>query len=507
MNDVPRYSSLRDYLRVLREQRLLILAAIVLVAGAAVAYALQQDKSYRAEATLEVRDELADFELLGTPAQRRDTPQVEAAVMARGVSQAAVVHDAQQRLKSGAHVTSGSVSASVEASSSLVVIQATAHHALDAAEIANAFAEAATHKETVDLRSRYARAARDAQKLLASMPKKTDQDKGARAIQGQVITRLRQLAGLARPVEIVTRAAVPHKAYSPRPVLSGVVGGLLGLVLGLLLAFGRDSLDRRFRSSSELRDELDLPLLGWIGDDLMGRTIVGRGRTKALSGDDLETFRILRTNLDFLDVDAEIRAIAVTSAVAEEGKSTAAAALAAVYARAGQSVLLVECDLRRPVVAERLGLRAGPGLSEYLAGHASPEEILQAVALPEDADGEAAQLLVITAGRQTPRPAELLGSQRFGAFVAEVREAYEVVILDCPPVLSVADALEVVPHSDAVLLCVRTTSTTRDQARAARSAMGRLPARPSGLVVTGVSESEGLRYGYYSYASTYGAKT
>jgi capsular exopolysaccharide synthesis family protein len=210
----------------------------------------------------------------------------------------------------------------------------------------------------------------------------------------------------------------------------------------------------------------------------------------------------MRTNVDFLDVDSRLTTLAVTSALPEEGKSTVACSLACAYALAGKRTLIVECDLRRPTLAHKLGLGNGPGLSDYLAGEAEPQAVVQPVALP----GAQAPLVAIVAGTPSPRPAELLGSQRFGAFLDEVARAYDVVLLDTSPLLSVVDTLELVPRVDGVVVCVRAQQTTRDQAQAAKAALEHFPARPTGVVVTGVRAGDELDYGYYSYAYAYGAK-
>jgi receptor protein-tyrosine kinase len=223
---------------------------------------------------------------------------------------------------------------------------------------------------------------------------------------------------------------------------------------------------------------------------------------------DLEAFRIVRTNLDYLDVDQRVKVVAVTSAMPEEGKSTVAASLAFASAAAGRKTLLVECDLRRPSLAGRLAIGEGPGLSEYLAGRAGPEDVLHTIHLSGEADveGEGPQklgesLVCIVAGEPPLRPAELMASRKFADFLTQVSEAYDLVVLDSAPLLAVVDTLEILPKVDGVLLCVRAGRATREQARAVKSAVSHLPDRPMGLVITGIRHGDEASYGYY-YAST-----
>jgi len=315
-------------------------------------------------------------------------------------------------------------------------------------------------------------------------------------------------------VDIAKSALAPSSPDSPKPARNTVLAALLGFVLGLFAAFVRDSLDRRLHSTAEITEHLRLPLLGYVRDGAMGHAgplTNGRGR---LEDADLEAFRILRTNLEFLDSERTLRSVIVTSALPEEGKSTVAASLAYASVAAGKSTLLVECDLRRPALAERLGVSGRPGLADYLLGAAEPQEVLQTVPIldngrsPGNGSGASkergvAKLACITAGGPAANPAELLGSERFSKFLSEVTSAYELVVLDTSPLLSVVDTLELVPVVDGVLICVRVSRTTRDQVIAAKTALNRFPPHPAGLVVTGIKSGDEGDYGYYSYSYAY----
>jgi capsular exopolysaccharide synthesis family protein len=252
-------------------------------------------------------------------------------------------------------------------------------------------------------------------------------------------------------------------------------------------------------------------MLSVVVDDAMGGVPVsgsgGDGQIAAMN-----SFRMLRTNLNFLDVDDPPKTVLVTSALAEEGKTTVSIGLALAAAAGGRRVLLVEADLHRPVHAERLGIRTQPGIADYLGGEASPTDVLQTFEFVDPAasnikgDGDGPQkssLISITAGSRTPWPAELLGSERFADFLQKVRKAYDLVVIDSGPILGVPETSELIPQADSVIFCVRLGRTTTEQAEAGRDALARLPKRPSGLVVTDVS---GRDRGYYAYAYSYGAE-
>jgi Mrp family chromosome partitioning ATPase len=250
----------------------------------------------------------------------------------------------------------------------------------------------------------------------------------------------------------------------------------------------------------------------------MGRVAGVANGSRAKHEADIEQFRILRRNLELLDHHKPPRSILVTSTVAGEGKTTVASSLAFAMAASGKRTLLVDCDLRRPTLAARLGIENTPGISEYLVGTASPEQILRSISLPdsltlagaddhEPRNGSGSvwapeKLVCIPSGAVTSRAAELLGSQRFSEFIAQVSQVYDAVVLDSSPLLPVADTLEVLPHIDAVVICARESHTTRGQAQAARATLDRFPARPAGVVITdarpGSAREERYAYAYGS---------
>jgi capsular exopolysaccharide synthesis family protein len=315
---------------------------------------------------------------------------------------------------------------------------------------------------------------------------------------------------VANPLNVSTTATVPGSPSSPKTARNIIAALIFGLLLGIALATGRDALDRRLRHSRDVTQVLDHPVVGHIRSEALGHAgraaEAGGNGLGPLADPDEESFRILRQNVRYLAAASDTSTLLVTSAMAEEGKSTVAACLAVATAEAGKRTLLVECDLRRPVLATRFGIAEAPGMTDYLTGNAEPHEILQVVpGLIDRSNGNGSvaspaqsNLLCITSGATVPKPAELLASDRFRTFLAEVSQVYDSVILDTAPLLPVADTLSIIPDVATVLVCVRLERTTRDQARAAQSALDRLPDRPVGLVLTDVRDNEdGYYYGYY----------
>ena len=514
MSETPRYATLRDYLRVVKTQRRLILAITAVFALAGLAVSLLQTPTYTAGTSLTFRDIGQDLSLLGDQALPELAPAERAAIKAEVINRPGVAERVKEDLETDLTVEDlrSSVSTQVGVRTNFVIINAESGDAEFAAELANAYGSEVKALDEEEVRRRLDSAIKN---LQAGSP-------GPNTVEGQItqqrISQLQTARALARPVEISRPAEVPGSPSSPRPRRNTFLGAVVGLAIGLLTAFLRDSLDRRLRVSDDVQDELQLPVIGRVPDGALGEIgFVANGPVAPEVEAYLEAFRVLRTNLEFLQVGNPMRSVMVTSGLPEEGKSTVAIALAGANAVAGKRTLLVECDLRRPCMADRLGLDREPGLSDYLVGHADPKDVLQTVELtaPISPNGDkdeaekasqgpkrkstvegGAIMACITAGSSVPLPAELLGSERFTDFLTKVSKAYDLVVLDTSPILAVVDALELVPHVDGMVVCVRLSQTTREEARAAREALAHLPERPTGVVVTGVRPGEDS-YGYY----------
>jgi capsular exopolysaccharide synthesis family protein len=501
----PAYATLQDYLRLLRRQRWLIIAVSLIFAAAALALSVSRESTYTAEASLAFRDVNQDLPLFGdSGGVPEQAPGERAAVNSEVVTRPEVARTVKRRL--GTDVSEGSlqgaISTRVDTLTNLVLVQARWGSAEFAARLANAFAQEAVRVSTREQR----RVVDDAIQVLERRLEKNQGDPNVASVTRQQLIKLEAIRAITRPARIVRRAEVPATPSGPNTVRNTGLGLIVGIAVGLLIAFLRDSLDRRLRGSRDVREELDLPVLGRVAEDVLGHPGLAENGRGEISEADFEAFRVLRTNLQFLHPGGDLRSILITSGMPEEGKSTTAVSLASAAAIAGRRTLLVECDLRRPSLAERIGINEKPGLHQYLTGEASPQEVLQVVPLaPPGANGgsppagDRPKLVCIAAGGSSPDSAELLGSERFRSFLSSVTDAYELVVIDCSPLLSVVDPLELIPQVDGVIVCVRLAQTTRDEARATKAALGHLPERPTGVVVTGARAGDADSYSYYGY--------
>jgi non-specific protein-tyrosine kinase len=506
----PRYATLQDYLRVVRRNWKIVALFTVALTGLGLGISLAQSPTYEATASVgytEVQLQLGP--LSGGQSSLTVAPQIRSAQIAQEVTSPQITRRAKRSLKTklSAKELQDSVSAAVSLTTNLVEITAKASTAKLAVRIADAYAEQTAKQLNHDYAAQLKGIAAELEKQIKAAPKSPSPAFPGALISGlkAQLSRIRVAQTAPDPARVAEKATPPPTASSPATTRNTIIGAVLGLVFGLLAAFARDSLDRRLHSAHEIHTETGMPILGRVSQSVLGSPGLARNGGPPMLDTDFESFRTLRANLGVLGVDPAVRLLLVTSGLPEEGKTTVSISLASAAALTGQRVLLVECDLRRPTFAKRMGISRGPGMTEYLMGTADPQEILQTVSLvtpasPTVAPGAGVSggaLVCITAGAPVANPAELLVSPRFKQMLEKLRKAYDLVVIDSGPILAVVDPLELVPQVDGVLVCVRARSTTRDQARATRLALANLPARPTGAVITGISRGDPDSYDYY----------
>jgi capsular exopolysaccharide synthesis family protein len=304
-----------------------------------------------------------------------------------------------------------------------------------------------------------------------------------------IVAAPRLQSGSALRVSLVESALTPTEPIRPRTRLNAALGVVLGLMLGVALAFLREFLDRSVKTPEELEVATGAPVVGTIPPFKAVKQpipVAEQPRTAAA-----EAFRKLRTNFAFLGVDQESLCCVVTSPSAADGKSTVAGNLAIALAQAGQRVAVIDADLRKPALHKLFRLPQRVGISTVLLDQASAHDAIQHLGPDMPA--------VLTSGQLPPNPSELLGSRRMKDLLAELRAVFEVILIDCAPLLPVTDPMVVSRFADGILLIARAGTTTRDQAQAAKAACAKAGAKIFGTVLNATSVTEGDQPAYYAY--------
>ena len=390
--------------------------------------------------------------------------------------------------------------------------------------LATSYATAFTHYRNQLDSQPIVRARREVETAMASLV--ADGRKGSALYENlaEKDQQLQTLQTLQTGGAVVIRTAEPGAKVSPHPRRDAALGLILGLMIGLGLAFGAEALDTRIRTTSDLANELGgLPLLARLPppakkmqkrDELV---MVAQPKHNAA-----EAFRLLRANLEFVRATGgDVRTILITSAVEREGKSTTAANLAIAEARSGRSVALVDLDLRRPYIDRFFRLVGAPGIADVVLGSVQLDQALQRIDLglgtfastgQQGATGnghrapmaEAGVLDVLVSGPLPPDPGEFVASEPVTAILATLRESYDTVLIDSPPVLRVGDALAISSDADGVIVVARLKTLRRSMLREMRRLLTAAPARKLGYVVTGPIPGEHAAYGdAYSYGYGY----
>ncbi|GIH71413.1 polysaccharide biosynthesis tyrosine autokinase [Sphaerimonospora thailandensis] len=288
-------------------------------------------------------------------------------------------------------------------------------------------------------------------------------------------------------VTVVDRAEIPRAPVSPKPSVNVALGVLLALFVGIGALTLRDRLDTSVKTSDELRQVAKIPVLGVIGyeRDARRHPLILRGDGRSSRS---ESFRSLRTNLQFIGVDSQPKSLVVTSCLPNEGKSSTSTNLAITLAQAGWRVILVDADLRRSRIADYLGIEGAVGLTDVLIEKAHLHEAVQAWGRPG--------LSVLPSGQVPPNPSELLGSKGMRAVLARLTQDYDMVILDAPPLLPVTDAAALGAVCDGALLVVRYGKTRREQVTRAVELLSSVNARLVGAVLNFTPVKQDGYYGY-----------
>jgi capsular exopolysaccharide synthesis family protein len=479
---------------VLRRRWLLTLAVIIVCPLAAYVLSAHATKKYSASATLLFQQSTVDTGLSAASSQDQD--QQRSAATNAGLASLSVVRDlTKQALRSQLPDPQVDVTVTQSRTNDLATITATAEHPSEAALVATTFAN-----QFIVFRRRAERVGIDRAVALLSKRIRALADASSTSQVRDLQARRRDLENLAAlqtgDVQLVQAAKIPTSASSPKTVLNVLLGFFCGGILGFGLAFLRDRLDQRIRSRAEIEATAGVPSLGHIPDSK--QIAQQTGSLTDLHPRDAEAFRLLRAELRYFQGQKDNTQLLVTSSMPGEGKSTVAWNVALCAAEPPSRVLLIEADLRRPVLGERVGAEDRPsaaviGLSSVLSGQSTFDE-----AVRPHAHAGVGELDVLYAGPKPPNPADLLQSATMFDLLDEVRGRYQLVIIDTPPFTVVSDCIPLFKLVDSVLMVTRLGYTQRDAFNEARRKLARFDAPLVGIVVN--TDKASPRYaGYDAY--------
>jgi Mrp family chromosome partitioning ATPase len=511
----PHEPTLQAHLRVVRRRWWLIVLSVVAVPVAAVAVSLHQQSLFAASAQVALAQQDLANELSGTPdtsvytpADRRAQTQADLArepqVAAEAVALAGVPMTAQALLDTS--------SVAAASNADILTFTVTNHDPRIAERLASAYASSYVRYRLTSDTAPVEHALQGVEQEIEAAPP----DSALRASLVEKATQLKTMAALKTANASVVRTAQEAVQTAPKTVRNLILGLLLGLVLGVALAFLWETLDTRVRTPDEIGARLGLPLLAQLPEP--PKKLREASRLAMLvepSGVQAEAFRMLRTNLQFALLTGEARTLMITSAVAEEGKSTTIANLAVALARSGKRVTLVELDLRRPLLHRFFDVEYGrPGITQVALREATLDEAIVPIPISGANTGEDrhlngngngngnghgfAVLRILTAGAIPPDPGEFISSKRLSEILAEVRRESDLVLIDAPPLLQVGDGLALSAQVDAALVVTRIDVLRRGMLAELARLLQAMPARKLGFVVTGLRHRD-LAYGYGGY--------
>jgi succinoglycan biosynthesis transport protein ExoP len=496
--------SLLDYVATIKRRRVVVLLALVLVPAAAIAVSLFQHPVYRGTAKVLVSQQNLAQTVAGVPDPAATQDPLRTLQTQADLAHITAIADRLRRAV-GTTMTVPQIlracSVTPKTNSNLLVFSCESGDASLARRLATGYAQQYTlyrHQlDTGSLRS----ARRDILAQVAKLDGTTSAVEAAeRAALLEKAQQLQTLESLQASNVAVVQVAAAATQISPRPVRNGMLGVLLGGVLGIGLVFLLEALDTRVQSTEEVERLLGLPLLARIPAPPRRLQQLGQLVMSAdPNGPHAEPFRVLRTNLDFFNLQTGARTIMVTSAVEQEGKSTTIANLALALSRAGHRVVLVDLDLRRPTLARTFGVEGAVGFTDIAYGRAKLEP-----AEPDDGSPESrSRLDILTTGSLPADTGDFIEGEALPRVLRQLREQADIVLIDSPPVLPVGDALSLAAKVDAIIVLSRLGVARRPMLKELRRMLDAVPAAKLGVVVTGAELDQGYPHAYGGYYRNY----
>lgn len=493
---------LQDYLRILQVRWPLVLLVIGSVVGLAAAYTFTRTPLYAASTDLLIESGSSAASSVVNPSAGAYIDQYR---LTQTELSFATSSSVGKRVVDQLDAI-GSISGSTADNSNVITLTATSDSARVAADTANAYAEAYVEVRRQQTIEDFTNTAATLRQAIADLDERLDdtslEPSERNALESQralYVSTQEQLSigadlyGQVRP-RIISEALPPSTPYTPRPVRNLVVAGLAGFVLAAGAALLRDALDLRVRTKEDqaaatggLAVLAEIPANSSWRRKPSGIVTLGDANGRGM----VESYRSLATAVRFVVAVGDRRVLVVTSPVQGEGKTTTVGNLAVALAAQGLRVVAVDADLRKPRLTELFETANHLGLSDVLAGRAELTEVLHRPSpdLP---------LVVVGAGTMAPNPAELLASPACGALFAQLAEAADIVVVDSPPVLPVADPRALADKVDGYILLSRVEGSTSKELTDAVTLLRQVDATLVGTVLTCVEPSK-LSYGYGGY--------
>jgi capsular exopolysaccharide synthesis family protein len=484
-------AQIRNGLRILREQKWLVLLCLVLAAAASFAYVQSQRKEYRATAKVLFEQQNLTALLLNAGVVGGD-PVRQAATDQQLAGLSTVQAEVARMLKLAR--LPDAVGASPQGDSNIVALNVEDRDPNLAASFANGYAKAYIAFRRDANQRRYRNLLGIVKARIAQTRRRDPKSPDLARLRDQA-RLLEQLSTLQTgDAQVVQTAGPPATPFKPRRVHTVVLGAIFGLLLGLALALLRDKLDRRLKSEEQVREILPgVPVVGAIPKRRRGE----KGRALVS-----ESFHTLQTNVSLLSPNGHVRSLLVTSASPGDGKSTVTANLALAMGAHGRASIVLEADLRRPSLSQALGFDGDRGVSRILTGDATVESSLIRAAVEPSKNGDGptltipGQLSLIPAGPVPPNPQVLLNERRLETLLAEARTQSDTVIVDGPPIGLFGDMLPIAKRVDGVIVAVRLYHSRRDALQRFAQLLESAGIKPIGVVLLGVGVSTS-DYDYY----------
>jgi capsular exopolysaccharide synthesis family protein len=482
-------------LNALRRRWWVIALVAIVAAGGAYVFANRKQKEYSATSALLFQNNQLDQLLLAKQVVETVDPARQAATNLSLVGLPAVAEGVAAQLHIPAGWVAGSISFSADPGSDVLRITATDPSPVFAAKIANSYVQQYIAFRQSAARAQLAASEALVNRRLAALPPSELNGPIAQALlQDRNNLDLLSSAQTGDAQQVET-ASIPGSPSSTSPKKAAMIGLLLGLLAAAALVVLLERQDKRIKDPAEIETLYRVPVLGAIPIS-NALTRLGAVGTRQ----DQEAFSRLRAQLRYFDVDRDIKRVMVTSAQSADGKSLTALNLARAAARADDKrVLLIEADLRRPSLAEMLGLDNVAGLGELLSHSQDLGSGLRELAVPLNELNEAqehAGFDVLLAGGVPPNPVELIGSQRMIELLDHIGTMYDLVVIDTPPIGAVSDPIPLVHQVDGVLVVSRVGHSRRAEAAEMMTQLRSLKANVFGVVINGAPPKTDYYYYY-----------